>query len=83
MDRFEAGALAIVVNHGGKIIKTIGDEILFVADSPRAAAEIGLELTEMHLADPELPELRVGMAFGPVLAKVGDVFGEVVNIASG
>lgn len=32
--------------------------------------------------EPALPELRIGLATGPVLARYGDVFGEVVNIAA-
>ena len=38
-------ATGVVVDHGGRIIKTIGDEVLFVADDPAAAAEVALVLT--------------------------------------
>ena len=34
VDRFEERALEIISAHGGRIIKTIGDEVLFVADEP-------------------------------------------------
>ena len=82
VEKFEATALAIITEHRGRIIKTIGDEILFVADTPEDAAEIALLLTEMHVQDDDFPELRVGAAYGPVLARLGDVYGPVVNIAS-
>jgi adenylate cyclase len=82
IEDFESKAQAIVADHGGQIIKTIGDEVLFVAESPVAAAHIALELTECHLRDETFPELRVGLAYGPVLARLGDVFGSVVNLAS-
>ena len=82
IDGFEARALEIVGAHQGRIVKTIGDEILFVADGPEQIARIGLELTEERLRDEDFPELRVGLAWGPALARLGDVLGPVVNVAS-
>lgn len=82
VDEFEARALAIITGHSGRIIKTIGDEILFAADSAADAARIALELVEEHLVDEDFPQLRVGVAWGPVLLRLGDVFGPTVNIAS-
>jgi adenylate cyclase len=82
IDGFEARALEIVTAHDGRIIKTIGDEILFVADEPESIASIGLELVEERRADDNFPELRVGLAWGPALARLGDVLGPVVNVAS-
>ena len=82
IDGFEARALEIIGAHGGRIVKTIGDEILFVADDAAETARIGLELTEQRLQDEDFPELRVGLAWGPALARLGDVLGPVVNIAS-
>ncbi len=64
VDVFEARALAIVSSHEGRIIKTIGDEILFAADDPAAAAHIALELVEEHLHDEDFPQLRVGRCVG-------------------
>jgi adenylate cyclase len=82
LDRFESLATETVGAAGGRIVKTIGDEVLFVADRPRAAAEIVLELLAAADADPQLPELRAGIAYGPVVSRLGDVFGSTVNIAS-
>ena len=82
VDEFEARALEIVSEHGGRIIKTIGDEILFVADDAAGIARIGLELIEEPERKGDFPELRVGLAWGPALSRLGDVLGPVVNIAS-
>jgi adenylate cyclase len=82
VDVFEARALAIVTAHDGRIIKTIGDEILYAADRPQAVAEIALELVEEHVQDADFPQLRVGVAWGSVLHRLGDVFGPTVNIAA-
>ena len=61
LEGFEDTATGIVVDRGGRIIKTIGDEILFVADDPAAAAEIALLLTERG-EDPDdpFPSVRAG-----------------------
>ena len=42
VEYFEDEMTRAVVELGGRVIKTIGDEILFVADDPRAAAEVAL-----------------------------------------
>lgn len=82
VEGFEARALAIITAHEGRIIKTIGDEILYAADSAAAAAHIALELVEANNEDENFPQLRVGVAWGPVLNRLGDVFGPTVNVAS-
>jgi adenylate cyclase len=79
---FEATASRLVTEHRGRTIKTIGDEVLFVADSAPEAARIALALTEAASADDGFPEVRVGLAHGEVVSRLGDVFGPVVNIAS-
>jgi adenylate cyclase len=82
VEGFESLASDIVAAGGGRVIKTIGDEILFVADDVATAAEIGTRLAEQVPHHPALPELRVGLAYGTVLSRLGDVYGEPVNLAS-
>ncbi|WP_067437067.1 adenylate/guanylate cyclase domain-containing protein [Nocardioides jensenii] len=82
VERFESTVNSVISENGARIIKTIGDEVLFVADDPVAAGRIALTLAQSHETDEEFPQVRVGLAHGPVLARLGDVYGEVVNIAS-
>jgi adenylate cyclase len=82
VDTFESTSASIVTSNNGRLIKTIGDEVLFVCDDAVDAARIGLELTECSETDDRFPELRVGLAYGDVVSRMGDVFGPVVNIAS-
>jgi adenylate cyclase len=82
LELFESVATDVVGANHGQIVKTIGDEVLFVADTPVDGAEIALALIEASDADEELPHLRVGLAAGPVVSRLGDVFGQTVNIAS-
>lgn len=83
LEHFESETLGLVVDHGARIIKNIGDEVLFVADDVHAAAEIALEMTRRGSdADDRFPEVRAGLAYGDVVNRLGDVFGSTVNIAS-
>ncbi|WP_067860951.1 adenylate/guanylate cyclase domain-containing protein [Aeromicrobium erythreum] len=79
---FERVVTELVVQHGGQVIKTIGDEALFTVDDPTEGALLALELVERAEADEQFPDVRVGLAHGPVLARLGDVFGSTVNIAA-
>jgi adenylate cyclase len=82
LDCFESMATEVVGDHGGRIVKTIGDEVLFQIDDPAQAALVALELLERAEADDRLPQLRCGLAYGPVVSRLGDVYGSTVNIAS-
>jgi adenylate cyclase len=82
VERFESVSADVVAATGAALIKTVGDEILFVADDPGTAAETALGLHDAHARDLDVPEMRVGLASGPVLRRMGDVFGSTVNLAS-
>ena len=71
-----------IVAAGGRLVKTIGDEVMFVTDTCATAAEIALALIELTETDEVLPAVRAGLAFGPLLAREGDYFGPMVNLAS-
>jgi adenylate cyclase len=82
VERFEETMSDLIAEHGGRLVKTLGDEVLFSTETSRVGAEIGLAVAEAVAADPEIPDVRVGMAYGPVLPLRGDVFGTTVNLAS-
>jgi adenylate cyclase len=46
------------------------------------AAAIALDLVDTMAEDDLLPDVRVGMAYGRVISRLGDVFGTTVNRAS-
>ncbi|QCQ92751.1 adenylate/guanylate cyclase domain-containing protein [Rhodococcus sp. SGAir0479] len=79
LEEFESRTTAVITQGGGWVIKNVGDEVMFAAEQPSDAARIALALQSAHR---EGPDLRVGMAFGPVLVRFGDLFGEPVNIAA-
>jgi adenylate cyclase len=80
--RFEDLAHETVTSHNGRVVKMIGDSVMFVADDPASAVAVAADLVEMYEADELLPPARAGLAWGPVLARGGDYFGPVVNLAS-
>lgn len=82
LDRFESLTGDVVADGRGRVVKTIGDEVLFVCESASAAAGIALELAARAEAEQKLPQVRTGLAHGAVLNRFGDVYGAVVNIAA-
>ncbi len=80
--RFEQVSFDSVTNAGGRIVKMIGDEVMFVAEDPMAACEIGLRLAAEYRRDSLLSEVRAGIAFGEMLSQDGDYYGPIVNTAS-
>jgi adenylate cyclase len=82
VDRFEATAYDIIGSHGGRVIKMIGDEVMFAHDDCDSALVIALSLAEAYHDDESLSDVRVGLAYGPVLEREGDLYGPTVNLAS-
>ncbi len=79
--RFEEISHDNVTGLGGRVVKMIGDEVMFVIDGVVAAARIGLGLAEAYADDELLSDVRVGLAVGPVLVRDGDYYGPTVNLA--
>jgi adenylate cyclase len=82
VSRFEQLAHDTVTALGGRVVKMIGDEAMFVVQTVPDAARIGLSLAEAYADDDLLSDVRVGLAVGPVLVQDGDFYGPVVNLAS-
>jgi adenylate cyclase len=80
--RFEETAHNTVTGGGGRVVKMIGDEVMFVVEDLAEAARIALTLADVFADDDVLSDVRVGLASGPVLIQEGDYFGRVVNLAS-
>jgi adenylate cyclase len=79
---FESGVSDLITAHGGRIIKSLGDEVLFATHDPATAANIALDLAERVSRRKRIPGIRIGLEFGSVVTHAGDVFGDTVNLAS-
>ena len=78
IDRFEQSVLEAIVRPGARLVKLIGDEVMFVAASAADAATVADELLDAA----ELPAMQIGIAAGTVLSSEGDLYGPVVNLAA-
>ena len=71
---------------GGRVVKTIGDEIMALFPAPDAAAQAAAEMQGKIDALPEVAGtklgVRIGFHCGPVLQQDDDIFGDTVNMAA-
>lgn len=82
LETFERDVSLRVTAAGGRVVKTLGDGVLFTTPQASDAVLVALDTIDAHEVSPDLPSVRAGVAVGPVLVRLGDVFGEPVNIAS-
>jgi class 3 adenylate cyclase len=79
---FEHTATDAVTASGGRVVKLIGDEVMYAVADESAACSIALDLRAVLHDHPQLPPVRAGIAAGSVLIRGGDVYGPVVNLAA-
>jgi adenylate cyclase len=82
VELFEARCSDVVAAQRGRVIKSIGDSVLFVHADPIAAYEIAEGIITVIGRDSRMPDVRVGLASGIVVLRLGDVFGPPVNMAA-
>jgi adenylate cyclase len=81
IDRFEESAHDVVAGRDGRLVKLIGDEVMFVSVDAGAACDIALTLLERFENDqPVTP--RGALASGELLFRGGDYYGPIVNLAA-
>jgi len=80
LTRFESAAWSSAVLAGGRVVKTIGDEVFFSAPTADAACRIGTEVCRAAAADPVLPPARGVVGLGAAVPREGDYFGPLVNL---
>jgi adenylate cyclase len=79
VSKFELKAFDVASTHNGRIVKHIGDEVMFTALHAGDGCAIARDLTRAFAAGIEP---RGGVCFGDVIARHGDYYGKVVNLAS-
>lgn len=79
---FESACADVITARGGRVIKTLGDSVLFVAPDPRIGVDVASDIVQVVGGEPTLPDVHVGLATGQVVMRLGDVFGPTVNLAS-
>jgi adenylate cyclase len=79
---FESRCADVISGHNGRVIKTLGDSVLFLESDPVEAIDIALDIIAVVGRDERLPDVRLGLATGPVILRMGDVYGPPVNLAA-
>jgi adenylate cyclase len=81
-----AAARRATESSGGRVVKTIGDEVMGLFPGPDAAANAAAEMQGRIDALPEVAGtklgVRIGFHHGPVIQRDDDVFGDTVNLAA-
>jgi adenylate cyclase len=79
---FESRCADVVASQHGRVIKSIGDAVLFVNEDPIRAYDTAEGIITVVGRDPRMPDVRVGLSTGAVVMRLGDVFGRPVNLAA-
>ena len=82
VELFESRCADVVAAQRGRVIKSIGDSILFVNDDPIRAYDTAEGIINVIGRDSRMPDVRLGLASGNVVMRLGDVFGPPVNLAA-
>ena len=77
---FDERTFEVVARGRGQIVKTIGDEAMFVTEHAADACRIALDLVDA--SGGQLPPVRVGLATGEMVSVFGDLYGPEVNLAA-
>ena len=82
---FYARVTAVLPQHGGRLIKTLGDGVMCAfPDADRAVlATASLHAQVASIRAPEQPyRVHSGVSYGSVIVEGADVFGTIVNVAA-
>ncbi|TIC86821.1 adenylate/guanylate cyclase domain-containing protein [Nocardioides sp. GY 10113] len=82
VELFESRCADVIGSNHGRLIKSMGDAVLFVNDEPLRAFATAEGIINVIGRDKRMPDVRVGLATGSVVLRLGDVFGPPVNLAS-
>ncbi len=82
LSEFSATVADVVHADGGRVVKFIGDEVMWVSSTPEGLAKAALDLVDHPRARETGLQVRAGLGYGTVLAISGDYFGNPVNLAA-
>jgi adenylate cyclase len=82
VELFESRCADVIAVQQGRVIKSLGDSVLFVNEDPIRAYDTAEGIINVIGRDPRMPDVRLGLATGSVVTRLGDVFGPPVNMAA-
>lgn len=81
-DAFVADIRPLLMEHDAELVKTIGDAVMLRVVDPAGAVALGVRIAFELMTGHLNPTVRIGMHYGPALARGGDWFGATVNLAA-
>ena len=82
LNEFSATVSEVVHADGGRVVKFIGDEVMWVSSTPELLAKAAVDLVNHPKAREAGLQVRAGLGYGEALAINGDYFGTTVNLAA-
>jgi class 3 adenylate cyclase len=82
LTEFGATASDVVHGDGGRLVKFLGDAVMWVSSDPERLAKAAVDLVDHPRAREAGLQVRAGLGYGPILAINGDYFGNAVNLAA-
>jgi class 3 adenylate cyclase len=82
LSEFGATVSDVVHADGGRVVKFLGDAVMWVSSDPERLAKAALDLVDHPRAREVGLQVRAGLGYGEILAINGDYFGNAVNLAA-
>jgi class 3 adenylate cyclase len=82
LSEFSATVSDVVHADGGRVVKFIGDAVMWVSPTAEQLARAARDMVDHPKARAADLQVRAGLAYGPMLALDGDYFGNPVNLAA-
>jgi adenylate cyclase len=79
---FETFASGEIFQRGGRVVKFVGDEVMFATSEVDDARDIALSLLQWVANHEHLSLARAGIARGLLVSRNGDMYGATVNLAA-
>lgn len=80
--RFDRAVRELCLVYNGRVIKQIGDEFMLIFRDPAEAVRFAVDLRDRVRFTDESVQARTGIHHGPVLYRIGDYWGNAVNVAA-
>ena len=82
LTEFGATVSDVVHADGGRVVKLLGDAVMWVSPKPERLAKAAFDLVHHPRAREAGLQVRAGLGYGQILAINGDYFGNAVNLAA-
>lgn len=78
----------LVVEHSGRVVKTIGDAVMAAFAAPQTAFDCALAIqkklweTNQHEGEAAILQTKISLHYGSALVEANDIYGDLVNMSA-